>query len=368
MGDQNDSADAANLFRTSYWERVAAEAQVYQWNKISWQGALICLPVMAGWIFGGIIAGKHRWTFYAVAGAVSVAFGAFQKLGANRIWAMIVLLLGTVAAIYLGNLAGHFGWYYWVILATVCGYAFGIMTLLGYAPWWLGLQWIVAMLVYGAKAYPPAIALENAICVSLGGASVLLYLAIFAPAVWRFFPTQDQAALAPQANVRAHLNPSSPGGFYALRVAVAMAASTLLWHFWTLPNGYWAPMTAAILLKPDFHEATLRGINRLLGTLVGAGAMTIVLALCKPNMLALGIMLLAAIIACLSFLRVNYALFVAFITAYVVLLFSLQGLPEPVVAVHRMEATLAGAIIALGVSLVPAIKARSSIDLSTQAK
>jgi uncharacterized membrane protein YccC len=48
---------------------------------------------------------------------------------------------------------------------------------------------------------------------------------------------------------------------------------------------------------------------------------------------------------------VNYGVFSACITTYVVLLLSALGLPEPQVAWHRIAATLLGAAVALSVHL-----------------
>jgi hypothetical protein len=105
------------------------------------------------------------------------------------------------------------------------------------------------------------------------------------------------------------------------------------------------------LAWPDFHESAIRGVNRLTGTLAGAGLMTIALALVRPGPALLAGLLLLAIWGCLAFMRVNYAPFVVCATMYVVLLFSNLGLPEPEVAWHRAQATLAGAAVAFLASL-----------------
>jgi uncharacterized membrane protein YccC len=55
---------------------------------------------------------------------------------------------------------------------------------------------------------------------------------------------------------------------------------------------------------------------------------------------------------CYAFLRVNYAILSLAITMYVVLLFAIAGLPEPLVALHRAVATLLGGVIALLAHLV----------------
>jgi uncharacterized membrane protein YccC len=50
---------------------------------------------------------------------------------------------------------------------------------------------------------------------------------------------------------------------------------------------------------------------------------------------------------------VNYAAFAACITAYVIFLLSLAGLPGREVAIHRAEATLIGGALAMLVHSLP---------------
>jgi uncharacterized membrane protein YccC len=256
-----------------------------------------------------------------------------------------------------GNVAGHLGWYPWLALLTAGGLGFGAMTALGYGGWWLGLQWMIALLAFGSHAAAPADAAAFALAIAAGGTTQVLFLRALHRWTADWFTTQDQPPWDPVDSLTEaflyHANPTRPAGGYALRVAVAMALSSVVWHAWRLPNGYWTPMTAAILLKPDFHEATVRSVARLAGTLVGAGLVTFLLAAIRPGPAAVAGVLLLSIGGGLALLRVNYSLFGAFITTYVVLLISLQGLPDPAVALHRVEATLAGAAVALAVFLVP---------------
>jgi hypothetical protein len=359
MAEHSSSAQPPSpaLHSPAYWARVWREASQYRWSKAGVGGPSMCLPVIAAWLHFGITRGHRQWAVFAVAGAVSASFGAFQKLGQGRVKPMVAVLAGIAAFTWAGNVAGYLGWQVWVVAATVCGFGFGVMTALGYGGWWIGLQWMIALLVYGAHAARPAEAGLNALAVAAGGASQVLFLTATRPFSERWFTSQDQPPWDPVDSLgdtlAMHAHPATSAGTYALRVAAAMAVSTVIWHYWGLPNGYWTPMTVAILLKPDFHESTIRGVNRLTGTLAGAGLMTIVLAVVRPGPGLLAGLLLMAIWGCLALMRVNYALFVACATMYVVLLFSILGLPEPVVALHRVQATLAGFAVALLASLFP---------------
>lgn len=328
------------------------------------------MPLIALWIIGGVILTRHEWAVRAVAGTVAVSFGAFQTFGKHQIRPMLVTLVGIAIATFAGSMAGYFGWVAMTITATAWGVLFGAMTGLGFSIWWVGLQWTIALLVYGAHASGPTQAIEAALGVFVGGGVQLVFLAIVLPLTSGWFhrrvplPDEDADLLNRFA---LHANPFSQAGRYGLRVAIALSLGTVIGHFWGTTNAYWVPMTAAILLKPDLHETITRGVSRLIATLAGVGIPTILLALAQPSPMQLGVLLLVAIYCSFVLQRVNYALFGTAITAYVVLLLSLLGLPEPEVVVHRVYATLMGAGIALLAHLVPLnlqFRPRSQVERS----
>ncbi|MGH8220015.1 MAG: FUSC family protein [Steroidobacteraceae bacterium] len=114
-----------------------------------------------------------------------------------------------------------------------------------------------------------------------------------------------------------------------------------------MPNGYWAPMTALLVIRPTLQETVSRGIARGVGTLIGAGVATLVAAILRP-----GVDLTAALVVLFAWgayamRRVHYAALTTSITACIVFLLALFGLPEPANAVHRIVATLLGGTVAL---------------------
>jgi uncharacterized membrane protein YccC len=227
--------------------------------------------------------------------------------------------------------------------------------MLGQGAWWIGLQWMIAILVYGAHASSPASAWQNALFVLVGGATQFLFLCVFEPLADDWFRRPEQRPIDVEGPLLpalvANMNPRTPAGWYATRVAVALTVASLVNHLLDLPNGYWAPMTVAILIRPDPYDTAVRAVGRVIGTVIGAGVTTLLVALLRPDAPQLGLMLLVAIWACFALQRVNYGVFSTCITAYVVLLLSALGLPEPEVAAHRVEATLAGALIAVSIHL-----------------
>jgi uncharacterized membrane protein YccC len=130
-------------------------------------------------------------------------------------------------------------------------------------------------------------------------------------------------------------------------VVLAMAATLSRWL--ALPNGYWIPMTAAIVMKGTLQQTFQRGMARIIGTLMGAALATLIASSLRPDPWILAA--LVALFAGLSYLMiyVNYATFAVCLTFYVVFLLALAGLPENALITHRSVATILGGTIALAV-------------------
>lgn len=359
---------------SSYWSRLRQDAWQPNWTMTNSRAGLLCLPVIAGWVLLGVIGGQHESAVLAVAGAFTVGFAAFQRILPKRLVPMSITLIGIAVATFLGSFAGHVGWIAVMIVAGVCGYLFGVATTLGYGAWWIGLQCMIGLLVYGAHPSGPRDAVKDAVTVLAGGGSQLLFLSIVLPWTHTWFRFQTQEPFDSEDSlwvaIGHRLKPWSVGGRYALRMSGAMLLAVAVAHYFSTRwgvarNGYWVPMTAAILLKPDRQETLIRGLNRLCGTLAGAGVTTAILVLLRPRHEELGLLLLLAIWSAYSMQRVNYALFATCITSYVVILLSALGLPDRDVVIHRLEATLAGAAIALLVHWMP-LESRKLIAAATE--
>ena len=137
----------------------------------------------------------------------------------------------------------------------------------------------------------------------------------------------------------------SPLGRYAFRACVAVMIATAIERSFGLSNGYWAPMTALLVLKPTMRETSARTLQRLAGTLAGAGLITIlahVLVLPPAGLIAL-VLAFAWFSYAVQF--VNYAAFTSSITAYVVLLLAIADAPEAESIAHRILATGIGAAV-----------------------
>jgi hypothetical protein len=147
--------------------------------------------------------------------------------------------------------------------------------------------------------------------------------------------------------LRANLTLDSSAFRHAIRLAAAVALATVGYHAFTLNRGYWIPMTALIVLRPDFYETFSRGLARVGGTLLGAALATAVVHVIQPSPGLLAVFVLVCVWACYSLFRVNYALFTVCLTGYVVFILMLSGIAEMTAATTRAMYTLAGGALAL---------------------
>jgi uncharacterized membrane protein YccC len=149
------------------------------------------------------------------------------------------------------------------------------------------------------------------------------------------------------AVLRANMALSSEACRHGLRLAgtlaIAVGASLLL----SLPHRYWLPMTAMLVLRPDFTATFTRGVSRIVGTLVGAGLVTLVLAELRPDVAGLTALVIVWCFAACATLFANYAVYSVCIASLVVTLLAFTGAPGASLAGERSLYTVCGAGLAL---------------------
>jgi uncharacterized membrane protein YccC len=148
-------------------------------------------------------------------------------------------------------------------------------------------------------------------------------------------------------SVRANLTLTSEVFRHALRVGVTLAVAVAISHLFPLGHGYWLPMTAMIVLKPDFAATLSRGLARSVGTLLGAGLVTLLLAALAPSPAGLIVLTVALYAISIAVLRANYVIYSVGIASLVVVLLAFTGSPAPSLAADRAFYTLLGAALAL---------------------
>ncbi|MGH7660424.1 MAG: FUSC family protein [Vulcanimicrobiaceae bacterium] len=152
-------------------------------------------------------------------------------------------------------------------------------------------------------------------------------------------------ALDTIATLRANLTQRSPYGRLAPRLAGTLAIATILGGVLPTEHGYWIPMTAVILLRPDFSQTALRGIARVGGTLIGAAFATAITAHVRPG--AETYVALTIFFAGVGYFvfKANYGLFTVAITAYVAFALALLGQTPTAALRDRILGTVVAGIL-----------------------
>jgi hypothetical protein len=162
------------------------------------------------------------------------------------------------------------------------------------------------------------------------------------PALRRGPPIRDALT-----TLGANLTLRSTAMRHALRLAVTIAIATTAYRLVHLQRGYWLPMTALLVLRPEFHDTLTRGVARIAGTILGAMIAALIVYLFTPSPLSLTALVLLFVWGCYALFRINYAVFAACLTGYVVFILMLSGVAEMTAVSLRALYTIEGGALAL---------------------
>jgi uncharacterized membrane protein YccC len=133
---------------------------------------------------------------------------------------------------------------------------------------------------------------------------------------------------------------------------VCVVAAEALGRAIGLPQYYWIAMTVVIVLKPDFGGTVSFGLLRMFGTLAGLLLATALAHLVFAHPLAQALLVGPLYFAFRYLVPVHYGLAVSLLTAVVVLLLGLAGLPAGVSVLDRGVATVLGSLLGLAAYLL----------------
>jgi uncharacterized membrane protein YccC len=146
---------------------------------------------------------------------------------------------------------------------------------------------------------------------------------------------------------RSHLNLQSSIFRHALRLAVLVALGDILGTEVSWRRTYWLPMTIALVLKPEFTATFTRGLLRIAGTIVGLLLATGLFHLFNPGV-ALQVILIFVLVFLLRWLGpANYGIFGIAVSALIVFLLAIGGVPPKDVIWARGVNTVVGGALAL---------------------
>ena len=339
-----------------------ADLYIFEWSALNLRLPLVSTAGVALCVFTGIALGHPGGALIAGGGALTIGFGANQRIADSRTLPMLLAILAMAAATLTGTLVGHRGLSL-LVASALAAALYGVLTIRNAGLAWVGQQAAISLFVASAFPTGPHPALVRTGLIALGGTVQLLITTLglqLLPELQKDLlgiPRSLYTSLYSQRREflhRLHELPSAlpapdrPAAFlYALRLVITVLLGSELYRRLGLQSGYWIPMTALLVQKPAFFETLSRGLARVAGTLAGATLATLIAA-----HLHLGNYTLAALVTFFAFwafatISVNYAFYSVGLTSYIVFLLSLNQVPGPEIAHRRFFCTAAGALIAL---------------------
>lgn len=152
---------------------------------------------------------------------------------------------------------------------------------------------------------------------------------------------------------------------FAVLLAVAVVAATIIAHALDGPRGYWLPMTVAFVFRPDLGPVMRRALSRMIGTLAGVGIAATV-ALGGNQQISLLILCTAMAAAVPWAAQRSHALTVMVFTPIVFVFVGVLG-PNQNLFWPRIVDTAIGASIVLAIDYLlwlhaPSLRPREQLD------
>jgi hypothetical protein len=318
-----------------------------QWNPaVAWRST----PAMAIALGAGIAAGSPGAGLVASAGAYTAGLGSLHKIRGSYRLPMLLASVGMALSTFVGMTLGHQSILF-VGLAGVWAAAYALLTVMRGGTSWVALQWTVFLLVSSAFPTSPRAAAVRSALVLAGGLLQTLITAVVLRWTRRGNERDsddpaERGFLEGLGDLRSCLSLRTPVCLYGLRMAIVVMAATEYFRHENFLSGYWVPMTTLLVVRADVFQTATRGVMRVMGTIVGAGLAGLIAAHLRPSPVVLAVLVLFAWWA-YSLLNVNYALFTLSLTAYIVFLLALSGLPPAEVVHRRALYTLLGGTFGL---------------------
>ena len=138
---------------------------------------------------------------------------------------------------------------------------------------------------------------------------------------------------------------------FTVRLMICIGVAGVVTEVLPLQRSYWVPLTVALVLKPDYGSVFARALQRGIGTIVGAVAGAVLLALVHGTWLLIPFAVLASLLPYGR--KRNYGLMTTFLTPLVVVLIDLLSPAGWRLAEDRLIDSLIGCAIALVIGFAP---------------
>jgi len=249
--------------------------------------------------------------------------------------------------------AGIFGMSIWpmvisVILITFfCALSLVFGSRIATFAMFLNVWYIIAQPVAGSQPL-----IISPICFILGGIIIMAEIIIIST-FQKGSPPPDLQRRDPQEKIpdlRALLSLESPIFRFSIVKALAVGLSTMAGWVLIGTHPFWVTYSPLAIIKPDLHQTVTSGIQRIAGTILG-GISAVVLTGIFHTMVMLQILYITASFFMLATLKVNYTIFISFMTLVVVIATQMGGAGFGSPGLERIIATGIGVLIAFSVIL-----------------
>ena len=137
---------------------------------------------------------------------------------------------------------------------------------------------------------------------------------------------------------------------HAIRLTVAMVVGYFVSVVFSLTHSYWVLLTLVTILRPAYVITKKRNIQRLTGTLAGVVIVSLILWLVSNTTVLLVVLVLSMLLG-YSLLRVQYFIFVVFLTIFLVIsIYFLNPYQFQSLIEERLLDTFVGSVIAFFIS------------------
>ncbi|HVT00398.1 MAG TPA: FUSC family protein [Solirubrobacterales bacterium] len=309
------------------------------------RGALVAVPIALALIFEFSLGWPSRGAI--ATGALICGFTALDApAGPRAVWqAATAPLIGAAAALgVLSSQSAPAAVVAMGLVGAAAGYCYADTLRLAFG----GFVVTVALMISQGLFLP----VDDAVPAFAYGTLGALLQAAWAACVWLVYDREADGKsgwdpVRVKARLRANLSLDSPYARHAIRYGAALALGVAIYRAAGMrDHGYWIPLTILFVLRPEEDETDRRLVLRAVGTVAGIAVATGLAVLFDGAELWIGITLSLAAALSFGLLTVQYALFTAAITAYVVLLSDTLGEARLDAAGQRLLGTAVGIAIA----------------------
>lgn len=142
-----------------------------------------------------------------------------------------------------------------------------------------------------------------------------------------------------------------PVFIFALARALALSIAVAIAFGLHLPDASWLPVATIIAMKPTVEQTVLVAEQRLVGAIMGAALACLVVLTVDDKLILLAAMAVLSGVE-YSFQFVNYAVYSAAVSAYVLIAMDLSVRSDPAAEEQRVLYTLIGVGIGVAVTLI----------------